>query len=72
MNILVKISDLQNFISYEKKTDFKKLHGWYSKLFLVYEFLPFLPSYKMIVVYIFEGWTEKTFRKSRDIYPRRY
>ena len=53
LNILVKISDLQNFVSY-KKPDFKKFQGWYSKPFFVYEILPFLPSYKVIVVCILD------------------
>ena len=45
-NILVKISDLQNCISYQKP-DFMKFHGRYSKSFFFYEILPF---YKVIVV----------------------
>ena len=37
-NILVKISDIQNFISYQKP-DFIKFHGLYSKSFLVNEIM---------------------------------
>ena len=45
----IKYFDLQNFISYQKP-DFMKFHGRYLKSFLVYEILPFLPFYKVIVV----------------------
>ena len=62
-NILVKISNLQNFISYQKP-DFMKFHGRYSKSFLVYEILPF---YKVIVVENFECCTD--FPKSRQHLP---
>ena len=56
-NILVKISDLQNFISY-------------SKYFLVYEILPF---YKVIVFDNFECCTEGfSLQKAVNIYLRRY
>ena len=71
LDILVKISNLQNFISY-KKPDFKKFHGRYSKPFLVYEILPFLPYCKVIVVCIFECWTEDLFEKAVNNYPHRY
>ena len=70
-NILVKISDLQNFISYQKP-DFMKFHGQYSKSFLVYEILPFLPFYKVIVVDNFECNTKGFFQKAVNIYLRRY
>ena len=70
-NILVKISDLQNFISYQKP-DFMKFHGRSLKSFLVYEILPFLPFYKVIVVDNFECCTEGFFQKAVNIYLRRY
>ena len=70
-NILVKISDLQNFISYQK-LDFMKFHGRYLKSFLVYEILPFLPFYKVVVVDNFECYTEGFFQKAVNIYLRRY
>ena len=70
-NILVKISDLQNFISYHKP-DFIKFHGLYSKSFLVYEILPFLPFYEVIVFDNFECCTEGFFQKAVNIYLRRY
>ena len=70
-NILVKISDLQNFISYQKP-DFMKFHGRYLKSFHVYEILPFLPFYKVIVVDNFECCTEGFFQKAVNIYLRRY
>ena len=70
-NILVKISDLQICISYQKP-DFMKFHGQYSKYFLVYEILPFLSFYKVIVVDNFECCTEDFFQKTINIYLRRY
>ena len=70
-NILVIISDLQNFISHQKH-DFIKFHGRYSKYFLVYEILPFLPFYKVKVVDNFEYCTEGFFQKAVNIYLRRY
>ena len=66
-NILVKIFDLQNSISYQKP-DFMKFHGWYSIFFLVYEILPF---YKVIVVDNFGCCTEGFFQKAVNIYLRR-
>ena len=70
-NILVKISNLQNFISFQKP-DFMKFHGRYLKSFLVYERLPFLPFYKVIVVDNFECCTVGFFEKAVNIYLRRY
>ena len=70
-NILVKISDLQNFISYQKP-DFMKFHGRYSKSFLVYKILPFLPFYKVIVFDNFECCTQGFFLKAVNIYLRRH
>ena len=70
-NILVKISDLQNFISYQKP-DFMKFHGRYPKSFLVYEILPLLPFYKVIVVDNLKCCTEVFFQKAVNIYLRRY
>ena len=67
-NILVKISDLQNFISYQKP-DHMKFHSRYLKSFLVYEILPFLPFYKVIVVDNFECCAEGFFPKSRQHLP---
>ena len=67
-NIFVKISDLQNFISYQKP-DFMKFHGRYSKSFLVYEILPF---YKLIVVNNFECCLEGFFQKAVNTYLRIY
>ena len=67
-NILVKISDLQNFISYQKP-DFMKFHGRYSKSFLVYEILPF---YKVIVVDNFKFCTDGFLQKAVYIYMHRY
>ena len=65
-NILVKISDLQNFISYQKP-DFMRTHDRYSKSFLFYDMLPFLPFYKVIVVDNFECCTEGFFQKAVNI-----
>ena len=70
-NILGKLSDLQNFISYQN-SDFMKFHGRYSKSFLVYKILPFLPFYKVIVVDNFECCAEGSFQKAFNIYLRRY
>ena len=71
-NILVKIYDLQNFISYNQKPDFMKFHSRYSKSFLVYEILSFLPFYKVIVVDNFECCNEGFFQKAVNNYLRRY
>jgi hypothetical protein len=67
-NILVKISNLQNFISYQKY-DFMKINGRYSKSFLVYEILL---QIKVIVVDNFEYCTEGFFQIAVNIYLRRY
>jgi hypothetical protein len=68
-NILVKISDLQNYISYQKP-DFMKFHGRYSKSFLKNTTLT--PLFKVIVVDNFECCTEGFFQKAVNIYLRRY
>ena len=70
-NSLVKIFNLQNFISYQKP-DFIKFHSRYSKSFFVYKILPFLPFYKVIVVDNFECCTEGFFQKAVNIYLRSY
>ena len=65
-NILVKIFNLQNFISYQKPV-FMKFHGRYSKSFLVYEILPFLLFYKVMVVDNFD-YALKVFSKKQSTF----
>ena len=66
--ILVKISNLQNFISHQKP-EFMKFHGRYTKSFFDYKILPFLPFYKVLVIDNFECCTEGFFLKSRQHLP---